>query len=71
MDNYYVEKVRVVSCKNGRLTAGYISVEADISRISCHTILTNKLEMRHVAAEFVPRLLSNEQKANSVTDRPV
>jgi hypothetical protein len=44
-----------------------VSAEVDISRSSCHTILTEKLEMHRDAAKFVPRLLADEQKANRVT----
>jgi len=32
-----------------------------------HLILTDKLKMRHIAAKFLPRLLTGEQKENRVT----
>jgi 5,10-methenyltetrahydromethanopterin hydrogenase len=38
-----------------------------ITKSLCHTILTEKVEMHHVAAKFVPCLLTDEQKANHVT----
>jgi hypothetical protein len=52
--------------ENLRLTVREVSEEAGISKSSSHTILTEKLEMHHVPAKFVPRLLINEQKANCV-----
>jgi hypothetical protein len=59
MNDDLVEKVRTVIRE--------VSEEVGISKSSCHTILTKKLEMHHVAAKFVPRLLTDEQKANCVT----
>jgi len=32
----------------------------------CHQILTEKLHMHRVSAQFVPRLLTNDQKENRV-----
>jgi len=37
-----------------------------ICKSSCHTILTEKLKMHRVDAKFVARLLTEEQKQNSV-----
>jgi DNA-binding transcriptional regulator GbsR (MarR family) len=62
-----VEKVHVVNHENRRLTVCEVSEEVGISKSSCHIILTEKLEMHRVAAEFVPRLLTDEQKANRFT----
>jgi hypothetical protein len=63
-DNDDVEKVRAVIHENYQLTVREVSDEVSISKSSCHTILTEKLEMNHVAAKFVPCLLTDEQKAN-------
>ena len=41
--------------------------EVGICKSLCHLILTDKLKMRHVAAKFVPRLLTDAQKENRVT----
>ena len=38
-----------------------------IGKSSCHTILTEKLKVHRVAAKFVPRLLTEEQKQNRVS----
>jgi hypothetical protein len=50
-----------------RLTAREVSEDVRICKISCHTILTGKLKMHRVAAKFVPRLLTEQQKENRVT----
>ena len=44
-----------------------VSEEVGICKSSCHTILTEKLKMYRVAAKFVPRLLTEEEKQNRVT----
>ena len=53
--------------ENRRLTVREVSEESGICKSSCHTILTEKLKMHRVAAKFVPRLLTEEQKQNRVT----
>ena len=56
MDDDHVEKVLAVIRPNRRLTE--VAEEVEISKSSCHLILTDKLKMRLVAAKFVPRLLT-------------
>jgi hypothetical protein len=51
----HVERVRAVIRGNRRLTIREVADEVDISIGSCHQIFTEKLQMRHVSAEFVPR----------------
>jgi len=63
----HIEKVRSVIRENRRLTIREVSEEVGICKSSCHTILTEKLKMHRVAAKFVPRLLTEEQKQNRVT----
>jgi len=63
----HIEKVRSVIRENLRLTIREVSEEVGICKSSCHTILTEKLKMHRVAAKFVPRLLTEEQKQNRVT----
>ena len=64
----HIEKVRSVIRENRRLTVREVSEEVGICKSSCHTILTEKLKMHRVAAIFVPRLLTEEQKKqNRVT----
>jgi transposase len=65
-DNH-IEKVRSVIRENHRLIVREVSEEVGVCKSSCHTILTEKLKMHHVAAKFVPRLLTEEQKQNHVT----
>jgi len=59
--------VRSVIRENRCLTIREVFEEVGICKSSCHTILTEKLKMHHVAAKFVPRLLTEEQKQNRVT----
>src|SRR5215469_10129469 len=62
----HIEKVRSVIRENRRLTVREVFEEVGICKSSCHTILTEKLKMHRVAAKFVPRLLTEEQKQNRV-----
>jgi hypothetical protein len=52
--------VYAVICENHRLNVREVSEEVGICKNSCHIILAEKLMMRHVAAKFVPRLLTEE-----------
>jgi len=61
-----IEKVRKVFRSNRRLTVHVVAEEAGISRNACRKILAENLGMRRVAAEFVPRLLSEDQIQNGV-----
>jgi histone-lysine N-methyltransferase SETMAR len=63
----HIEKVRTVISETRRLTVREVSEEVGICKSSCHTILTEKVKMHRVAAKFVPRLLTEEQKQNRVT----
>jgi len=63
----HIEKVRSLLRENRRLTIREVSEEVGICKSSCHTILTAKLKMHRVAAKFVPRLLTEEQKQNRAT----
>ena len=58
----HIEKVRYVIRENRRLTVREVSEKVGICKSSCHTILTEKRKMHRVAANFVPRLLTEEQK---------
>lgn len=50
-----------------RLTCRELSDDSGLSIGSVHTILSKDLGMRRVSAKFVPRLLSDDQKAGRVT----
>jgi len=67
MDYGHVEKVLAVIRQNHRLTVREVAKEVGICKSWCHLILTEKLKMRHVAAKFVPPLLTDAQKENHVT----
>ena len=57
----HIEKVRSVIREKRRLTVREVSEEVGICKSSCHTILTEKLNMYRVAAKFVPRLLQRNK----------
>jgi len=59
MDDDNFEKVLAVIRQNRRLLVREVVEEAGICKCSCHLILTDKLQMRRVAAKFVPRLLTD------------
>jgi hypothetical protein len=60
------DPIRAVIRSNRRLTVREVADECEISVGSCHTMLTEKLNMHRVAAKFVPRLLNDEQKEKRV-----
>ena len=57
-----VERVKNLVRGDRRLTVREIAEEVGISKDSAHEILRADLNMRRVAAKFVPKLLSAEQK---------
>ena len=64
-DNH-VERVRAVIRGNLRLTVREVADEVNISTGSCHPIFTQKLQMCRISAEFMQRLLTDDQKENCV-----
>ena len=61
-----VAKVRSILDSDRRLTCEEIAKEMGISHGSVHTILTQNLNMRRVAARWVPHALTLEQKQSRV-----
>lgn len=61
-----VEKIRDLLDKDRRITCEEIAKEIGISHGSVHNVLTVKLNMRRVAARWVPHALTPEQKQNRV-----
>ena len=59
MDNDDVEKVLAVIRQNRFITVREVAEEVGICKSLCHLILTEKLKMRRVAANSVPRLLTH------------
>lgn len=59
-----VERVENLIMGDRRLTVREIAEEVDISKDSTHAILRDDLNMHRVAAKFVPKLLSAEQKCS-------
>ena len=52
--------------QNRRLTIREITEDVGISFGSCQAIVTEKLKMHCIATKFVPRVLTEDQKANRV-----
>ena len=65
-NNDHVMRVCAVIHGNSRLTVWEVADEAGISIGSCHQIFTEKLQMHHVSAKFVPCLSTYNQKENRV-----
>ncbi|KAJ4429146.1 hypothetical protein ANN_26149 [Periplaneta americana] len=57
-----VERVRNLVMADRRLTVREIAEEVGVSKDSAHAILRDDLNMNRVAAKFLPKLLSPEQK---------
>jgi len=62
-----VEKIREKINEDRRYTIDEISEATGVSWSSCQRILTVDLNMRRVAAKFVPRLLTQDQKNTRLT----
>ena len=65
-DDDHVAQVNDLVRSNRRLTIREMAEECNISFGSCQEILTEKLHMRRVAAKFVPRLMTEDQKQRRV-----
>jgi hypothetical protein len=65
-DDVHIDAVCHLILQNCRLTVREIAEDVGISFGSCQAILTEKLNMHRIAAKFVPRVLTKDQKANRV-----
>ena len=65
-DGENVEKVAKLLNDDRRYTCTEIDHEQDISHGSAHSILTERLKMRKVAARWVPHMLSDSEKHHRV-----
>ena len=63
-----IPKVNAVVMRDRRVTIRRIVEEVDIRAFSAHSILTENLTMKRLAAKFVPKLLTAEQKKIRVED---
>jgi hypothetical protein len=61
-----VEKIRELIHEDRRRTIHELTDSVRISYGVFQEILTENLNMRHIAAKFVPRLLTNDQKQRSI-----
>ncbi|XP_013792742.1 putative uncharacterized protein FLJ37770 [Limulus polyphemus] len=57
-----IAKVNAMVMRDRRVTIREIAKEVGISTFSAHSIMTEDLAMKRVAAKFVPKLLTAEQK---------
>ncbi|KAG5330275.1 SETMR methyltransferase, partial [Acromyrmex charruanus] len=57
-----IDEVKKIVLANRRITVREVAEDLNISIGSCHSIFTNDLGMRRVAAKFVPKLLNFDQK---------
>jgi len=62
----YIDAVCDLTLQNRRLTIREIAEDVGISFGSCQAILTEKLNVHHIATKFVPCVLTEDQKANRV-----
>ncbi|XP_011860288.1 PREDICTED: putative uncharacterized protein FLJ37770 [Vollenhovia emeryi] len=61
-----IDEVKKIVLANRRITVREVAEDLNISIGSCHSIFTNDLGMRRVAAKFVPKLLTFDQKQNRI-----
>jgi hypothetical protein len=65
-DDVHINAVRDLILQNRCLTIREIAEDVGISFGSCQAFLTENLNMHRVAAKFVPRVLTEDQKAKHV-----
>jgi len=61
-----IDKVKKIVLANRRITVREVAEDLNISIGSCHSIFTNDLGMKRVAAKFVPKLLNFDQKQHRI-----
>ena len=61
-----IDEVKKIVLTNRRITVREVAEDLNISIGSCHSIFTNDLGMRRVAAKFVPKLLNFDQKQHRI-----
>jgi len=59
-----IQKIRDAIMFDRRRTINELQALTVVSWSSCQRILTEELHIKHVAAKFVPRFLSEDQRAN-------
>ena len=65
-DDVHIDAVRDLILQNRRLIIREIAEDVGIGFGSCQAILTEKLNIHRVASKSVPRVLTEDQKANRV-----
>ncbi|XP_011863617.1 PREDICTED: putative uncharacterized protein FLJ37770 [Vollenhovia emeryi] len=59
-----IDEVKKIVLANRRITVREVAEDLNLSIGSCHSIFTNDLGMRRIAAKFVPKLLTFDQKSS-------
>ncbi|XP_046975163.1 protein GVQW3-like [Vanessa cardui] len=62
-----IEAAKKIVLKNRRVTIREVAEDVGISIGSCHTIFSEVLGMKRVAAKFVPKLLNFKQKQRRIS----
>jgi hypothetical protein len=65
--NEIVDRVNAIIRGNGRLTIREITDEVNLSFDTCQAMLNQDLEMRHLPAKLVPRLLTQDHTEHRAT----
>ena len=65
--NENTEAVMKIDMENRRITIREVAEDVGISVGSCHAIFSDILELKRVAAKFVPKLLNFDQKTRRMT----
>ena len=65
-DDPHVDKINTLARTNRRLIIREITDGCGISVVSYYEILTANLNIHRVAAKFVPRVMTDDQKTNCV-----
>ncbi|XP_032688012.1 protein GVQW3-like [Odontomachus brunneus] len=61
-----IDEVKKIVLTNRRITVREVAEDLNIAIGSCHSIFTNDLGMKRVAAKFVPKLLNFDQKQHRI-----
>ncbi|XP_018319216.1 protein GVQW3 [Agrilus planipennis] len=64
-----IDEVRKIVLANQGIIVGEVAEDLNISIDFCHSIFTNDLGMRRVAAKFVVKLLNFDQKQHRINPR--
>ena len=61
-----VAQIKELLCQDRRRTIRNIAEEVEVGYETCQRVLMEELDMPHVAAKFVPRILTADQKQQCI-----